>query len=123
MQISTDTVYFYHAVDPNDVEFCDSVFITRFTEYLDTKSETNDNYKVSLLAKMGGTLKIFAAPRKKTDGDVEITVKQDGRTILKGTVTATPAEGDKVSINLGAFEDTEILGSVVSRGVNNYNIT
>ncbi len=123
MQISTDTVYFYHAVDPNDVEFCDSVFITRFTEYLDTKSETNDNYKVSLLAKMGGTLKIFAAPRKKTDGDVEITVKQDGRTILKGTVTTTPAEGDKVSINLGAFEDTEILGSVVSRGVNNYNLT
>ena len=123
MQVIADTVYFYHAVDPNDVEFCDSVFITRFTDYLDTKSEVNDNYKVSLLAKMGGTLKIFAAPRKKTDEDVEITVKQDGRTILKGTVTATPAESDKVSINLGAFEDTKILGSVLTQGVNNYNLT
>ena len=123
MQISADTIYFYHAVDPHDYEFCDSVFITRFTEYLDTKSESNDNYKVSMIARMGGTLKIFAAPRKKTDEDVEITVTQNGRIILKGTVTLTPAENDTVSINLSAF-DTMKLGSYsLFHGTNNYNLT
>lgn len=123
MQIATDTTYFYHAVDPNDVEFCDSMFITRFTEYLDTKSETNDNYQLSMIARMGGTLKIYAAPRKKTDEDVEITVKQNGRTILKGTVTAVPAEDDKVSIDLSAFDGIKIMGASLSPGTNNYNLT
>lgn len=123
MQIANDTVYFYHAVDPNDVEFCDSVFITRFTEYLDTKSGTNDNYKVSLLAKMGGTLKIFATPRKKTDEDVEITVKQNGRTIMKGTVTFTPAETDTISIRTSAFNTEKISDYPLSEGTNNYNLT
>ena len=123
MQISSDTVYFYHAVDPNDVEFCDSMFITRFTEYLDTKSGSNDNYKVSMIARMGGTLKIFATPRKATDEDVEMIVKQDGRTILKGTVTATTAESDTVSINLSAFDGMKLASYPIIHGTNNYNLT
>ena len=123
MQIVTDTVYFYHAVDPNDVEFKDSVFVTRFTHYLDTDHETNDNYSISLNALMGGTLKIYAAPRKKTDADVEVTAKQNGRVVLQGNVVATPAETDTISINVSAFDGMEIMGYVISQGVDNYNLT
>lgn len=123
MQIATDTTYFYHAVDPNDVEFCDSLFITRFTEYLDTKTETNDNYRLSFVVRMGGTLKIYAAPRKKTDEDVEVTIKQNDRTILKGIVTFTPAEGDKASIKLDAFNTMKLSSFPLSQGTNNYNLT
>ena len=123
MQIATDTAYFFHAVDPNDEAFKDSLFITRFTQYLDTNRETNDSYSLSLKALMGGTLKIYAAPRKKTDENVEITVKQNGTTIMQGNVASTTAPSDTISINISAFNNTEIMGYVMSYGTNNYNLT
>ena len=123
MQVATDTAYFYHAVDPNDTEFKDSLFVTRFTQYLDTDQGSNEDYKLSLKTLMGGTLKIYAAPRKKTDGNVEITVKQNGRTVLQGNVVSTPAETDTISIDISAFDDKEILGYIMGYGVQNYNLT
>ena len=123
MQISADTVYFRHAVDPNDAEFKDSLFITRFTQYLDTDQGTSDNYKLSLKALMGGTLKIYAAPRKKADEDVTITVKQNDRIVLQGNVTATPAAKDTITLDTSAFNGMEIMGYVIAPGVDNYNLT
>lgn len=122
MQIATDTLYFHHAVDPHDKEFKDSLFITRFTHYLDTDQPSGDNYKLTLNALMGGTLKIYAAPRKKTSENVEITVTQNGSVVLQGNVTSTTAPADTISINVSAFDGVEIMGYKLSPGIDNYNL-
>ena len=105
-----DTVYFRSSVDPCSNHYRDSIYVTRFTHYLNTAAASGEKnvLKVNLMTE--GTLKIFARPVDGAAADRTILVTQAGREVINASL---PADGDKevVNVNTAAFSS-----------VNNYNL-
>lgn len=105
-----DTVYFRSSVDPCSNHYRDSIYVTRFTHYLNTAAVSGERnvLKVNLMTE--GTLKIFARPVEATAADRTILVTQAGREVINASL---PADGDKEVVN---------VNTAVFSSVNNYNL-
>lgn len=105
-----DTVYFRSSVDPCSNHYRDSIYVTRFTHYLNTAAASGERnvLKVNLMTE--GTLKIFARPVEATAADRTILVTQAGREVINASL---PADGDKEVVN---------VNTTVFSSVNNYNL-
>ena len=105
-----DTVYFRSSVDPCSNHYRDSIYVTRFTHYLNTAAASGERNVLKLKLMTEGTLKIFARPVDGAAADRTILVTQAGREVINASL---PADGDKevVNVNTAAFSS-----------VNNYNL-
>ena len=105
-----DTVYFRSSVDPCSNHYRDSIYVTRFTHYLNTAASSGERNVLKLKLLTEGTLKIFARPVDGAAADRTILVTQSGREVINASL---PADGDKevVNVNTAAFSS-----------VNNYNL-
>lgn len=105
-----DTVYFRSSVDPCSNHYRDSIYVTRFTHYLNTAASSDERNVLKLKLLTEGTLKIFARPVDGAAADRTILVTQAGREVINASL---PADGDKevVNVNTAAFSS-----------VNNYNL-
>ena len=105
-----DTVYFRSSVDPCSNHYRDSIYVTRFTHYLNTAAASGERNVLKLKLLTEGTLKIFARPVDGAAADRTILVTQAGREVINASL---PADGDKevVNVNTAAFSS-----------VNNYNL-
>ena len=105
-----DTVYFRSSVDPCSNHYRDSIYVTRFTHYLNTVAPSGERNVLRLNLLTEGTLKIFARPTDAEAADRTILVTQAGREVINASL---PADGDKevVNVNTAAFSS-----------VNNYNL-
>ena len=105
-----DTVYFRSSVDPCSNHYRDSIYVTRFTHYLNTAASSGERNVLKLKLLTEGTLKIFARPVDGAAADRTILVTQAGREVINASL---PADGDKevVNVNTAAFSS-----------VNNYNL-
>ena len=105
-----DTVYFRSSVDPCSNHYRDSIYVTRFTHYLNTAASSGERNVLKLKLMTEGTLKIFARPVDGAAADRTILVTQAGREVINASL---PADGDKevVNVNTAAFSS-----------VNNYNL-
>lgn len=105
-----DTVYFRSSVDPCSNHYRDSIYVTRFTHYLNTAASSGERNVLKLKLLTEGTLKIFARPVDGAAADRTIIVTQAGREVINASL---PADSDKevVNVNTAAFSS-----------VNNYNL-
>lgn len=105
-----DTVYFRSSVDPCSNHYRDSIYVTRFTHYLNTAAPSGERNVLKLTLLTEGTLKIFARPTDAEAADRTILVTQGNREVINASL---PADGDKdvVNVNTAAFSS-----------VNNYNL-
>jgi len=105
-----DTVYFRSSVDPCSNHYRDSIYVTRFTHYLNTAAPSGERNRLKLKLMTEGTLKIFARPVNGTAADRTIIVTQGNREVINASL---PADGNKdvVNVNTAAFSS-----------VNNYNL-
>ena len=105
-----DTVYFRSSVDPCSNHYKDSIYVTRFTHYLNTAVASGEKNVLKVNLMKEGTLKIFARPVDGKAADRTILVTQAGREVINASL---PADGDKnvVNVNTAAFSS-----------VNNYNL-
>ena len=105
-----DTVYFRGSVDPCSNHYRDSIYVTRFTHYLNTAAPSGERNVLKLKLQTEGTLKIFARPADAAAADRTIIVTQGNREVINETL---PADGNKdvVNVNTAAFSS-----------VNNYNL-
>ena len=105
-----DTVYFRSSVDPCSNHYRDSIYVTRFTHYLNTAASSGERNVLKLKLMTEGTLKIFARPVDGAAADRTILVTQAGREVINASL---PADSDKevVNVNTAAFSS-----------VNNYNL-
>ena len=105
-----DTVYFRSSVDPCSNHYRDSIYVTRFTHYLNTAASSGERNVLKLKLLTEGTLKIFACPVDGAAADRTILVTQAGREVINASL---PADSDKevVNVNTAAFSS-----------VNNYNL-
>ena len=105
-----DTVYFRSSVDPCSNHYRDSIYVTRFTHYLNTAASSGERNVLKLKLLTEGTLKIFARPVDGAAADRTILVTQAGREVINASL---PADSDKevVNVNTAAFSS-----------VNNYNL-
>ncbi len=120
--ITADTVYFRGPVYPYSKQFCDSVFVTRFTQTLHTGEASSDVNYLTAHLQMSGTLKIYARSLNATATDRTIKVTQNGRVILEQVVADNQVSTDQVDLQF--FTGTGIesfLGG--DSGYYNYNLT
>ena len=100
-----DTVYFRSSVDPCSNHYKDSIYVTRFTHYLNSAAASNQKNYLKLNLMTEGTLKIYARPVDGTAADRTIVVTQGDREVIN---VALAADGDKGTekVNTDAFSST-----------------
>lgn len=108
--LACDTVYFRSSVDPCSNHYRDSIYVTRFTHYLNTAAPSGERNILKLNLLTEGTLKIFVRPVDAAAADRTIIVTQGNREVINASL---PADGNKdvVNVNTAAFSS-----------VNNYNL-
>ena len=105
-----DTAYFRASVDPCSNHYKDSIYVTRFTHYLNTAAASGEKNVLKLNLMTEGTLKIYARPVDGKAADRTILVTQAGREVIN---TALAADGDK---------GTEKVNTDVFSSTHNYNL-
>lgn len=103
--LACDTIYFRSSVDPCSNHYKDSIYVTRFTHYLNTTAASNQKNYLTLNLMTEGTLKIYARPVDGTAADCTILVTQGDREVINASL---PADGDKATekVNTDAFSST-----------------
>lgn len=100
-----DTVYFRSSVDPCSNHYKDSIYVTRFSHFLNTAAASGEKNVLKLNLMTEGTLKIYARPTDAAAADRTILVTQGSREVINATL---PADGDKATekLNLDGFSTT-----------------
>ena len=100
-----DTVYFRSSVDPCSNHYKDSIYVTRFSHFLNTAAASGEKNVLKLNLMTEGTLKIYARPVDGTAADRTIVMTQGNREVINATL---PADGDKATekLNLDGFSST-----------------
>lgn len=100
-----DTVFFRSSVDPCSNHYKDSIYVTRFTHYLNTTAASDQKNYLKLNLMTEGTLKIYARPVDGAAADRTILVTQGDREVIN---VALAADGDKGTekVNTDAFSST-----------------
>ena len=88
--LALDTVYFRSSVDPCSNHYKDSIYVTRFTHYLNTAAPSGEKNVLKVNLMKEGTLKIYARPTDAKAADRTIVVTQGDREVIN---TALPADG------------------------------
>lgn len=116
-----DTVYFRSSVDPCSNHYRDSIYVTRFTHYLNTAAPSGDRNVLKLKLQTEGTLKIYARPTDGDAADRTILVTQGDREVINASLAA---DGDKavVNVNTAAFSSVNNYNLANPPKVVNYNI-
>ena len=116
-----DTVYFRSSVDPCSNHYRDSIYVPRFTPYLNTAGSSGERNVLKLKLLTEGTLKIFARPVDGAAADRTILVTQAGREVINASL---PADSDKevVNVNTAAFSSVNNYNLANPPKVVNYNI-
>jgi hypothetical protein len=103
--LACDTIYFRSSVDPCSNHYKDSIYVTRFTHYLNTTAASDQKNYLKLNLMTEGTLKIYARPVDGAAADRTILVTQGDREVIN---VALAADGDKGTekVNTDAFSST-----------------